>query len=139
MDRAALRSLPSAGRRWHAGVIGVGGRWWGEGDVASQEGADVEPDARYRVRPTVKVAIGLLVIYAIVLAVIQQTSGVEYDEFTDNAGNAWRAPVLSLGVGAVLLLAFLACPDWARSCWQGSAAPRSTSSAVPSGSSSSQW
>ncbi|MEV0804682.1 CPBP family intramembrane glutamic endopeptidase [Kribbella sp. NPDC050281] len=80
--------------------------------MASPESAGAASGARYRIQPTVKVGIGLIVIYAIVLAVIQQTSGVEYDEFVDSAENAWKAPVLSLGVGAVLLLAFMAWARW---------------------------
>lgn len=71
-----------------------------------------DTEKRYRLRPSVGVGITIAVVYTIVLSTIQQSSGIEYDEFFDNAHNAWRGPVLSLGVGALLLLALVAWARW---------------------------
>lgn len=68
--------------------------------------------ARFRVRPTVRVGIVVVVVYTIILSAIQQQSGIRYDEFFDSAGNTWRGPVLSLAIGSVLLLAFVAWSRW---------------------------
>jgi membrane protease YdiL (CAAX protease family) len=64
------------------------------------------------VQPTVAVGITVVVVYTIILSTIQQSSGVQYDEFFDSASNTWRAPVLALGIGSVLLLAFVAWARW---------------------------
>jgi uncharacterized protein len=64
------------------------------------------------VQPTVALGITVVVVYTIILSAIQQTSGVQYDEFFDSASNTWRAPVLSLGIGSALLLAFVAWARW---------------------------
>ena len=69
-------------------------------------------ESRFRVQPSVAVGITVVVVYTIILSTIQQSSGVQYDEFFDSASNTWRAPVLSLGIGSVLLLAFVAWARW---------------------------
>ena len=69
-------------------------------------------ETRFRVQPTVPVGITVAVVYTIILSSIQQQSGITYDEFFDNAENAWRGPVFSLAIGSVLLLAFVAWARW---------------------------
>ena len=69
-------------------------------------------DAHHRVRPSVGVGVTVAVVYTVILSSIQQTSGIKYDEFFDSAHNTWRGPVLSLAIGAVLLLAFVAWVRW---------------------------
>lgn len=68
------------------------------------------PDSR--VQPTVAVGITVAVVYTVILSAIQQQSGIAYEEFFDSAYNAWRGPVLSLAIGSVLLLAFVAWARW---------------------------
>ena len=67
---------------------------------------------RFRVQPTIPVGITVAVVYTVILSTIQQQSGIKYDEFFDNAHNAWRGPVFSLAIGSVLLLAFVAWARW---------------------------
>lgn len=69
-------------------------------------------DERHRLQPTVTVGIVVAVVYTIILSTVQQLAGVPYDEFFDSASNTWRAPVLSLAIGSVLLLGFLAWARW---------------------------
>lgn len=69
-------------------------------------------ESRFRVQPTVPVGITVAVIYTIILTSIQQQSGIKYTEFFDTAYNTWRGPVLSLAIGSVLLLAFVAWARW---------------------------
>lgn len=69
-------------------------------------------NARFRVQPSVRVGVVVAVVYTIILSTIQQISGVPYDEFFDNASNTWRAPVLSLAIGSVLLIGFIAWARW---------------------------
>ena len=69
-------------------------------------------ETRFRVQPTVPVGITVAVVYTIILSSIQRQAGIEYDEFFDSAENAWRGPVLSLAIGSVLLLAFVAWARW---------------------------
>lgn len=69
-------------------------------------------DERHRLQPTVTVGIVVGVVYTIILSTVQQLAGVPYDEFFDSASNTWRAPVLSLAIGSVLLLGFLAWARW---------------------------
>lgn len=69
-------------------------------------------DERHRLRPSVTVGIVVVVVYTIILSTIQQLAGVPYDEFFDSASNTWRAPVLSLAIGSVLLLGFVAWARW---------------------------
>lgn len=69
-------------------------------------------ETRFRVQPTVPVGITVAVVYTIILSTIQQMSGIQYDEFFDSADNTWRGPVFSLGIGSVLLLAFVAWARW---------------------------
>ena len=69
-------------------------------------------ESRFRVQPTVPVGITVAVVYTIILTSIQQQSGIKYTEFFDSAYNAWRGPVLSLAIGSVLLVAFIAWARW---------------------------
>ena len=71
-----------------------------------------DAETRYRIRPSVGVGIAVAVVYTIILSTIQQLSGIQYDEFFDSAHNTWHGPVLSLAVGSVLLLAFVAWARW---------------------------
>lgn len=75
-------------------------------------GSKTHVGRRPRVRPSVGLGVAIVVGYTIVLSTIQQISGVPYTEFFDSAQNTWRAPVLSLGIGAVLLLAFVSWARW---------------------------
>lgn len=65
-----------------------------------------------RVQPSVAVGVTVAVVYTVILSTIQQQSGIAYDEFFDSAYNAWRGPVLSLAIGSVLLVAFVAWARW---------------------------
>ena len=69
-------------------------------------------ETRFRVQPTVPVGVTVAVVYTIILSTMQQMSGVQYDEFFENANNTWRGPVFSLAIGSVLLVAFVACARW---------------------------
>ena len=72
------------------------------------------PPARWRIAPSVPVAVGVTIAYCIVFVGIAASSGIPYGEWFATAPNAWRAAVLPLLGGAVVLVTFLA---WAR--WDG--------------------
>lgn len=56
-----------------------------------------------RIKPTALVGIGIWLVYGVIVVLIQKFSGIPYDEFGDSAANMWRASVLSLAVGAVVV------------------------------------
>lgn len=56
-----------------------------------------------RIKPTALIGIGIWLVYGVVVVLIQKFSGIPYDEFSDSAGNMWRASVLSLAVGAAVI------------------------------------
>ena len=70
--------------------------------------------ARWRVKPSVPVAIGVFVAYVVVFIGLTSTSGVAYDKWFESSENAWRSAVLPLVGASLVLLVFLA---WAR--WDG--------------------
>lgn len=65
-----------------------------------------------RVKPSIGVAIGVVVAYMVLVNSIQATAGVPYTDWFATAGNAWRTGVIPLLAGSVLLLAFLAWSRW---------------------------
>jgi membrane protease YdiL (CAAX protease family) len=67
--------------------------------------------ARWRIAPSIPVAIGVTMAYSIVFVGIAASSAIPYGEWFATAPNAWRAAVLPLLGGAVVLVTFLA---WAR-------------------------
>lgn len=69
---------------------------------------------RWRVAPSVPVAIAVFVAYVIVFIGLSSTSGVAYDEWFASGGNAFRSAVIPLIGGSIVLIGFLA---WAR--WDG--------------------
>lgn len=81
--------------------------------TSTTDGTD-HVSARWRIAPSVPVAVGVTIAYCIVFVGIAASSGIPYGEWFTTAPNAWRAAVLPLLGGAVVLVAFLA---WAR--WDG--------------------
>ena len=78
----------------------------------TSESATVETTSRYRIKPTIPVAIGVVVVYAILFLGIGITSGVKYADWFDTTHNAYRTAVLGLVVGSVFLIAFMAYARW---------------------------
>ena len=79
--------------------------------MSGTEGQEIRK-APYRVRPTVWVAIAVVVVYMVVVFGLQLSSGLEYTEWTDTAGHGIRAALIPLGAGVVLLVVFLAFARW---------------------------
>jgi membrane protease YdiL (CAAX protease family) len=57
-----------------------------------------------RIKPTALIGIGIWLVYGVVVLLIQKQSGIPYDEFGDSVANMWRATVLSLAVGTVVIV-----------------------------------
>lgn len=57
-----------------------------------------------RMKPAAIVGIGIWLVYGVIVVLIQKFSGIPYDEFGDSVGNMWRASVLSLAVGTVVVV-----------------------------------
>lgn len=66
----------------------------------------------YRVRPTVVVGAAMIVLHTVVVFGLQFATGLSYNEWFATAENGVRAGLIPLGVGAVLLIAFLAYARW---------------------------
>lgn len=73
-----------------------------------------ESAAHWRVAPSVPVAIGVFIAYVVVFIGLSSTSGINYDEWFDDGGNAFRSAVIPLIGGSLVLIAFVL---WARWDW----------------------
>ncbi|MFC4787119.1 lysostaphin resistance A-like protein [Nocardioides sp. MAHUQ-72] len=67
---------------------------------------------RRRVEPSIGVGLAMVVAYMVVFNGLQVVAGVDYADYVDSPGNAWRAVVLPLAAGAVLLIAFVLWSGW---------------------------
>ncbi|QJW35041.1 CPBP family intramembrane glutamic endopeptidase [Cellulosimicrobium protaetiae] len=67
-----------------------------------------------RVRPRAWVGVAVWVVYGLVVVVLQKSSGIPYTDFGDSPSNLWRGAVLSLVVGAVVLVAVTTWLGWWR-------------------------
>jgi membrane protease YdiL (CAAX protease family) len=56
-----------------------------------------------RFKPTALIGVGVLVMYAAIVVVVQKFSGIPYTEFGDSTANMWQGVVGSLAAGAVAL------------------------------------
>ncbi|MGH2958915.1 MAG: lysostaphin resistance A-like protein [Solirubrobacterales bacterium] len=70
--------------------------------------------SRYRIEPSWKVALAVVVAYMAVILTIAQSLGSDYTTIVDTAHNAYIGAVIPLAVGGVLLTLFLI---WARWDW----------------------
>lgn len=66
----------------------------------------------YRVAPSPGVGLAVVVAYMLVFNGLQLVAGVDYADYFDTADNAWRAVVIPLAAGAVLLVAFVVWSGW---------------------------
>jgi uncharacterized protein len=78
----------------------------------AQHAGTGEVGASYRVKPSIPVAIGVVVVYSVLFLGIGASSGIKYDDWFDTTHNAYRTAVLGLVVGTVFLVAFLAYARW---------------------------
>lgn len=65
-----------------------------------------------RIRPSTGSALLVAVAYAAVFTVVAATSGIPYTEWFDTPANVWRAAVLPLAAGTIVLAAFLWWSRW---------------------------
>jgi uncharacterized protein len=77
--------------------------------AASASGLDVRTP---RVKTSVPVALAVFVVYVVVFIGLMKTSGVDYGDLVDTAGNTWRAVVLPLVGGCVWLALFAWWSRW---------------------------
>jgi membrane protease YdiL (CAAX protease family) len=70
--------------------------------------------SRYRIEPTWKVALAVVIAYMVVVLSIAQSLGSDYTTIVDTAHNAYIGAVYPLAAGGVLLTLFLI---WARWDW----------------------
>ena len=82
--------------------------WFRRGRASSRE----RPGAGRRIEPSVGVAVAAVLAYMVVVNGIQVSSGIDYQDWFDTAGNAVRTAVIPLAVGNVLLLAFVWWARW---------------------------
>lgn len=68
----------------------------------------------WRVAPSVPVAIGVFIAYVVVFIGLAFSAGIDYDDWFDTGGNAFRTAVIPLIGGSLVLIAFLL---WARWDW----------------------
>lgn len=68
--------------------------------------------ARWRVAPSVPVALLVFVVYVVLVVGLMRASGIGYEHFFDSAGSTLRSAVLPLAVGALWLVAFLWWARW---------------------------
>lgn len=73
-----------------------------------------EPSPTWRIAPSVPVATGVFIAYVVVVIGLMATAGVDYANIFDTGANAFRAAVIPLIGGSLVLIAFLL---WAR--WDG--------------------
>lgn len=66
----------------------------------------------YRVEPSAGIGLAVVVAYMLVFNGLQLVAGVDYADYFDTAGNTWRAVVIPLAAGAVLLVAFVVWSGW---------------------------
>jgi len=66
----------------------------------------------FRIEPSVGVGVTMIVAYMVVFNGLQVAAGVDYADYFDTAGNAWRAVVIPLATGALLLVAFAVWSGW---------------------------
>ena len=71
-----------------------------------------ETTARYRIKLSIPVAIGVAVVYIALFLGVGVTSGIKYADWFDTTHNAYRAAVLGLVVGTVFLVCFVAYARW---------------------------
>jgi len=76
------------------------------------ESAPREETSRYRIKPSIGVAIGVVVVYSALFLGIGISSGIKYADWFDTTHNAYRTAVLGLAVGTVFLIAFAAYARW---------------------------
>ena len=65
-----------------------------------------------RLAPGIVPALMAWMLYGLITFVIQSSSGISYLDWFRTAANAWRTGVLSLAVGSVVLLGWLAITRW---------------------------
>ena len=70
------------------------------------------PLANGRIEPSVGIAIGVSILYAVAFISIPVVSGIEYADWFDTAENAARTGIAGLLAGTAVLLAFLAWARW---------------------------
>jgi membrane protease YdiL (CAAX protease family) len=80
--------------------------------MAGPVGAGRRRASRQRIEPSVGVAVAVVLAYMVVVNSIQVSSGIDYQDWFDTAGNAVRTAVVPLAVGNVLLLAFVWWARW---------------------------
>ena len=80
--------------------------------MATESAQQESSPTRYRIEPSIGVAIAAALAYMVVCSGIQLSSGIEYKDWFDNADNAYRTAVLPLAVCSALLAAFLAWARW---------------------------
>ncbi len=71
-----------------------------------------EARSRFRITPAPWVGVVMAVVYIVVVFGLQLATGLDYDEWTDTSEHGIRAGIIPLGVGAVLLIAFMAWSRW---------------------------
>ena len=74
----------------------------------------IESSPTWRIAPSVPVATGVFIAYVVVVIGLMATAGVDYADIFDTGANAFRAAVIPLIGGSLVLIAFLL---WAR--WDG--------------------
>lgn len=65
-----------------------------------------------RIKPSVPLAIALILAYSVVFTAVAASSGIPYAEWFATGGSAFRTAVLPLLCGAVLIVAFLVWARW---------------------------
>ncbi len=66
----------------------------------------------WRIAPSVPVAFGVFIAYVMAFIGLSSTSGVAYSEFFASSGNAYRAAVLPLAAGSLVLILFTWWARW---------------------------
>ncbi len=74
----------------------------------------LEPSPTWRIAPSVPVAAGVFVAYVVVFIGLAFSAGIDYDQWFDSGGNAFRTAVIPLIGGSLVLIAFML---WARWDW----------------------
>ncbi len=78
----------------------------------AQQSVTVDAGPSYRIKPSIPVAIGVVITYAVLFLGVGVSSGIKYADWFDTTHNAYRTAVLGLVVGSVFLIAFLAYARW---------------------------
>ena len=66
----------------------------------------------WRIAPSIPVAFGVFVAYSVVFIGLSGSSLIPYDDWFDSSANIFRAAVLPLAAGALLLILFLLWARW---------------------------